>query len=75
MHVELERHELAEARDVLEHVGVGRVEDVRPVGVQHRAALVALGVAVAADVVSGLEQVDVETGLGQLPGHHRPGEP
>ena len=70
------RHHRAEPVDVGPHPLVARVEDVRPVPVDHHLGLgVTLGVTVAGDMIPGLEDDRVVPCLGDRAGDHRAGEP
>ena len=67
-------HELPETADVLPHTLIGGVEDVRSIHMHERARLVTFGVAVPADVVTGLEQFDADPRIGEFASHHCSGE-
>lgn len=73
----VERDHVAVGVDVVPHPFVVGVEDVWAVPVDEDAAggLVALGVAVAGDVVAAVVDDDVVTGLGELSADHCAGEP
>ncbi|MPL75571.1 hypothetical protein SDC9_21397 [bioreactor metagenome] len=65
-----------EAVNVVPDLGIVGVEDVRAVDMHHHAGFrVALGMAVAGDVVAGIDDGDPVPGLGQMPPDHRTGQP
>jgi hypothetical protein len=68
------RHHHTEAIDVLPHVLVSRVENVRPVHMDHDIAVLAFGVTVARHMIPRVEHVDPMTSLGQFASHHCTGK-
>ncbi len=75
LHPVLVGQERLVAVDVIPHVLIVSVEDMRPVDMHHDARLaVTLGVAIAGNVVAAIEDVDLETRLRQFARDHCAGQ-
>ena len=68
------RHHVAVAIDVLPHPFIVGVEDVWAISMHQHTRLVALGVAVAAHMISGIKDMANMTCFGELTSYDRPRE-